>query len=233
MKIFCFSGTGNSYSVAKEIGKSFSVEPVLIAKFKDQSSVKITDSQIGIITPVYLNDIPRIVKEFILRLSFERPSTYVFAVLTSGSGRNKNGFKNINIALAQHNVKLSLAFDVQMPSSFQARNDMDSVLDAVPERISRITAAIKNRLENYTPQGSAILPKDLKNAVAFGTYGNQSDIGEQIISLLRKQHINVVGEPFVCKGDSPGTDNKGRPSAADLQNAKEFANGIVSKLTRD
>ena len=150
MKIFCFSGTGNSYSVAKEIGKSFSVEPVLITKFKDQSSVKITDSQIGIITPVCLNDIPRIVKEFILRLSFERPSTYVFAVLTSGSGRNKNGFKNINIALAQHNVKLSLAFDVQMPSSFQARNDMDSVLDAVPERISRITAAIKNRLVNYT-----------------------------------------------------------------------------------
>ncbi len=76
-------------------------------------------------------------------------------------------------------------------------------------------------------------PAIVKNAVAFGTYGNQSDIGEQIISLLRKQHINVVGEPFVCKGDSPGTDNKGRPSAADLQNAKEFANGIVSKLTRD
>lgn len=159
MKIFCFSGTGNSYSVAKEIGKPFSVEPELITNFRDQNSIKVVDSQIGIIAPVYLNDIPRIVKEFILRLSFEHTNTYVFTVLTSGSGKNKSGFKNVNIALAQHNVKLALAYDIQMPSSFQARNDMESILDVVPKKIAEVTVAIEDRRENYTPQGSTILPQ--------------------------------------------------------------------------
>ena len=74
-------------------------------------------------------------------------------------------------------------------------------------------------------------PAIVKNAAAFGTYGNQFDIGEQITGLLREQRINVVGEPFTCKGDAPGTDNKGHPDVTDLENAKEFANGIVSKLT--
>lgn len=73
-------------------------------------------------------------------------------------------------------------------------------------------------------------PVIVKNAVAFGTYGNQSEIGEQITNLLREQHINVVSEPFTCKGDSLGTENKGHPDATDLENVKEFANNIVSKL---
>jgi len=71
---------------------------------------------------------------------------------------------------------------------------------------------------------------NVKNAAAFGTYGNQSNIGEQIISLMREQGIDVVGEPFVCKGASIGTDNKGHPNATDLENAKEFAEIITAKL---
>ena len=160
MRIFCFSGTGNSYAVAKTIGKYFSVEPELITQFKDKSTIEIEDSQIGIIAPVYLNDIPRIVKEFVLKLSFANNNTYVFTALTSSSGKNKNGFKNINIALSQHNAILALAYDVSMPSSFQVRADMASVLDAVPQKVIEIAKAIENKHENYTPRGSTALPKN-------------------------------------------------------------------------
>ena len=160
MKIFCFSGTGNSYSVAKAISKYFSVEPELITNFKDQSTIEITDSQIGIFAPVYLNDIPKVVKEFILKLSFPDTNAYVFTILSSSSGKNKNGFKNINIALAQHNAKLALAYDISMPSGFQKRTDMDSVLNTVSIKVAEITKAIENKRENYTPHGSTILPKN-------------------------------------------------------------------------
>jgi Uncharacterized flavoproteins len=74
-------------------------------------------------------------------------------------------------------------------------------------------------------------PAIVKNAVAFGTYGNQFEIGEQITSLLQEQHINVVGSPFTCKGDSPGTDNHGHPDETDLHNARRFAQDIASSLT--
>jgi len=63
----------------------------------------------------------------------------------------------------------------------------------------------------------------VKNAAAFGTYGNQSDVGEQIKKLLQEQGINVLQEPFVCKGASVGTDNKGHPNETDIKTAKEFA----------
>jgi len=72
-----------------------------------------------------------------------------------------------------------------------------------------------------------INPAIVRNAAAFGTYGNQSEIGEQIKGLLLEQGINVLDEPFVCKGASVGTDNKGHPDATDLENVKEFAEKIA------
>lgn len=73
-------------------------------------------------------------------------------------------------------------------------------------------------------------PVNVKSAATFGTYGNQSEIGTQITELLQKQDISVLGDPFVCKGDSPGTDNKGHPDKTDLANAKEFAKNVVAML---
>lgn len=160
MRIFCFSGSGNSYSVATQVGSRILIKPELITHFKDKSIVEIEDSQIGIIAPVYLNDIPKVVKEFILKLSFADANTYVFAVLTSSSGKNKNGFKNINLALAQRNAKLALAYDISMPSSFQERVDIDSVLKAVLKKVAEISKAIEGKFENYTPHGSIMLPKN-------------------------------------------------------------------------
>ena len=160
MRVFSFSGTGNSYSVALGIGKHFSIKPELITNFKDERTIEVSDSQIGIIAPVYLNDIPKVVKEFILKLSFVDTNAYVFAVLTSSSGKNKNGFRNINLALRQHNVRLALAYDISMPSSFQERADMASILSIVPEKVVEIAKAISDKRENYAPHGSVRLPKN-------------------------------------------------------------------------
>ena len=159
MRIFCFSGTGNSYSVATKIGAHFSIRPELITSF-NENTVEVADSQIGIIAPVYLNDIPKVVKEFILKLSFANTDAYVFAMLTSSSGKNKNGFKSINLALAQHSIRLALAYDISMPSSFQERADMDSVLSTVPDKIVEMAKAIEDKRENYVPRGSTMLPKN-------------------------------------------------------------------------
>ena len=160
MKIFCFSGTGNSYWIAKEIGKYFSVKPELITRFSEPSTIVAEDEQIGIIAPVYLNDIPCVMKEFLLRLSFGSSTPYIFSVLSSGSGKNKNGFQNISIALAQHHAQLSLAHDIMMPSSFQERADMDMVLGEAPKKVAQICKAIDEKQRNYTLKGRTVLPKN-------------------------------------------------------------------------
>ena len=70
----------------------------------------------------------------------------------------------------------------------------------------------------------------IKNSAVFGTYGNQSNIGEQLKTLVKEHGINVLGEPFVCKGASVGTDNKGHPNGEDLEHAKAFAETIASMI---
>ena len=203
MRIFCFSGTGNSYSVAVEIGKCFSVKPELVTSYKEESVIEIEDSQIGIIAPVYLNDIPKTVKEFILKLSFADTDAYVFAVLTSSSGKNKNGFKNINTALAQHNARLTLAYDISMPSSFQDRADMASVLDAVSNMVAEINKAIEEKNENYQPYGSTTLPKNFTKLSVMYRLLTRMRITEKCVScglcceLCPTNNIEIQNEKAV------------------------------------
>ena len=161
MRLFCFSGSGNSYWAAKEIGAYFSTKPELITCFMDTKTIEVTDSQVGIVAPVYLNDIPKIVKEFVLKLSFTAANAFIFAVLTSSSGKNKNGFSSIDVALAQHDARLVSAFDISMPSSFQERIDVDSVLSAASGKVEVISKFIEEKNENYLQQhGSSAIPKN-------------------------------------------------------------------------
>jgi len=203
VKIFCFSGTGNSYSVASEIGAHFSVKPELITGFVSKGTIEVLDSQIGIIAPVYLNDIPKVVKEFILRFSFADTNKFVFVVLTSGSGRNKNGFKNTCIALAQHHVRLALAYDILMPSSFQDRADMESVLSAVPDKVAEITKAIEDKRENFTLHGSIELPKNFTKLSVMYRPLSRMQITEKCIgcglcsSLCPTSNIEIGNERAV------------------------------------
>jgi len=73
-------------------------------------------------------------------------------------------------------------------------------------------------------------PKNVKNAAAFGTYGNQFKIGDDIKVLLEKRGITVVGTPFTCKGASIGSKNAGHPNENDLQAACDFAENIVKMI---
>ena len=71
-------------------------------------------------------------------------------------------------------------------------------------------------------------PAPIKNAAVFATYGNQFKIGDDLKKLLQGKGINVVGEPFTCKGASVGTKNQGRPDETDLQNVRAFAQQMAA-----
>lgn len=71
-------------------------------------------------------------------------------------------------------------------------------------------------------------PAPIRNAAVFATYGNQFKIGDDLRKLLQDKGINVVGDPFTCKGASVGTKNQGHPDETDLQNVRAFAQKIVA-----
>lgn len=79
MKIFYFTGTGNSLYVAKRFGgKLYSIPKVL-----KSDQLYYEDDKIGIIFPCYVFATPSIVREFIEKVTLISP--YIFAILTYGN----------------------------------------------------------------------------------------------------------------------------------------------------
>lgn len=86
MKIFYFTGTGNSYVVAKGISKKTKAPLIPIASIVSDADIDINCDCIGIVFPVYFasNDcgIPLIIRRFLNNIASLKHK-YVFAVCTS------------------------------------------------------------------------------------------------------------------------------------------------------
>lgn len=82
MTVFYFSSTGNSLYVAKRIGGNLISIPKCFEKLKADGDFKISDSEVGIIFPIYGLCIPPFIHDFIKKLSVE--CSFFFAVATYG-----------------------------------------------------------------------------------------------------------------------------------------------------
>lgn len=160
MKVFYFSGTGNSLSVAKQIGEENITN---IARCKENS---FKDESIGFIFPVYCSDIPEIVREFIEKSEFD--SDYIWAIGTCGMNVGKS-FVTINTLLQKQNRKLSYCKRINLPnscilmkSSLKKQGEMlknqTNIVDKIKKDISEKT---KNKVFSD-------LPVDVSKASWFG-----------------------------------------------------------------
>ena len=90
MKIFYFTGTGNSLYIAKKIKESFrKTEIISIPQVIDDEKKEYDDEVVGIVFPTYSCNIPKIVKEFLKNVSFK--AKYKFAIATYGNNINGDG----------------------------------------------------------------------------------------------------------------------------------------------
>lgn len=151
MKIYYFTGTGNSYWAAKKIGEHFSAEVRSIIDSENEKTFVTDDDVLGIVCPTYMHDIPWIVKDLLLKLS-STGNPYVFAVVTSNNDESGKAFANIDHALLANGLTLSLAFDLQMPGNCvesTVQQDRER-LAAAPEKLAGICRAIEHREKNFT-----------------------------------------------------------------------------------
>ena len=100
MLIFYFTATGNSLYSAKRIGGTLRSIPQLMRREERSFS----DDAIGFVFPCYAWGLPRMVRDFILRSSFQ--ADYFFGVMTYGniSGGGLD-------ALAATGAKAGIRFD--------------------------------------------------------------------------------------------------------------------------
>ena len=85
-KIYYFSGTGNSLSIAKDLTSTLkNVELLSIAELmRIPGEIVIQGDVIGFVFPVYFGRVPVFVEEFLERASFGN-TNYIFAI-TNGGG---------------------------------------------------------------------------------------------------------------------------------------------------
>jgi formate hydrogenlyase subunit 6/NADH:ubiquinone oxidoreductase subunit I len=124
--IYYFSGTGNSYSIAKQLNQSLDKSELIpIAKIWQESRINVNADMVGFVFPLYYWGLPRIVKEFMVRLHIEG-SKYLYAVVTRAGEENGIALAQLEQILAEKNTHLNAGFFIQMPSNYILGYHVDS-----------------------------------------------------------------------------------------------------------
>ncbi len=141
MKVFYFTGTGNSLAVAKRIGG----ELISIAQAKNEVTKEYKDDVIGFVFPTYGCTVPKIVKRFMEQVKIE--AEYTFAIATYGNGKGQvleiaqqiakeNGYRfdYMNAVLMLDNCQPQ--FDIAKQKEKLSGKKVDEQIDAITADIA-------------------------------------------------------------------------------------------------
>ena len=113
-EIYYFTGTGNSLYVAKDIADLIDAGLIPIASAVKQDVIESDAEVLGMVFPVYINELPVIIKEFAGKLKTK--AGYIFAVATFGGASGASLFMLRDI-LSQNKIELNAGFGVHMPQN--------------------------------------------------------------------------------------------------------------------
>lgn len=168
--IYYFSGTGNSLWAAAELGKilNMPVEPLIRYR---KTKLICQDSVLGFVFPTYMQDIPWIVKEILMKSEFERDSD-VFLVMTSNNGKSGRAFRSVDEALCTQGSRLSAGFNLQMPGNCLVSSEEENAarLRKAPALLERIGREIRKKTCNYQSTGKKAERGFVEKSFFYGTH---------------------------------------------------------------
>jgi ferredoxin len=143
-QLYYFTGTGNCLSVARKIGAA--LDDVTLTSIAGVTEPRIAGDVIGVISPIYMYDMPHIVIDFIKRI---HQAQYLFFVY-AGGGEPGGGLRSVQRLCKKRNLDLSALFNIAMPSNYTPFGCPDlqeqrSMLDAIDGRIAAIADTVSRR----------------------------------------------------------------------------------------
>jgi ferredoxin len=124
--IYYFSGTGNSYSIAKQLWQSLEkCELIPIAKIWQEPRINAHADNIGFVFPLYYWGLPRLVKEFVEKLNFQG-SKYLYAVISRAGYEDGIPLIQLEQIFAKKSIHLNAGFFIQMPNNYILGYKVDS-----------------------------------------------------------------------------------------------------------
>lgn len=136
--VFYFTGTGNSLYVAKSLDENI----ISIPKIMNSPQRDFSDERIGIVSPIYGHEMPKMVKEFISQAKFY--TDYLYVVLTYGA-RYANAVELAENELDKSNHNLKYIKTILMVDNFLPVFDMNEetkINKNVEEHIAQIKSDI-------------------------------------------------------------------------------------------
>lgn len=168
--IFCFSGTGNSLWAAEELGRLLQMPVEGLVKYRART-LDCQDDVIGFVLPTYMQDIPWIAKEILLKAKIRKDS-YVFAVMTSNNGKSGRSFQSMDEGLQTAGSSLNAGFDLQMPGNCLISSEEDNQirLKQAPDSVRKISELIQAQSSNYQSSGKKAGPGFVENSYFYGMH---------------------------------------------------------------
>lgn len=151
--ILYFSGTGNSFQVARDIDAEIGdFDLCQISSLITEEKIKVESKILGIVFPVYYARLPLIVEKLVNKLEISA-DTYIFAVATHGGGPASVLVK-LKKMLQNNGAVLNSGFLIHMPgnnicayapSSIEKQNKL---FEKESEKVKKIADIIKERKDS-------------------------------------------------------------------------------------
>lgn len=160
VKIFYFSGTGNSFYVAKMLANHFLQNTVeSIAEYRNEPELVVNDEEIVIISPIYFYGIPHIVKDFLehLKLTNVKYLSFIF----TAEFPNGIAVKTLEEICKRKKLAINSSFYLKMPTNYVINSKMlesdaiEAVLNKANKKLNRIINMIETK-KNYIEKDSKI-----------------------------------------------------------------------------
>ena len=188
--IYYFSGTGNSLSIAKKIkNKTENSQLISIPSAMEEKS-NFEEEIIGIVSPIYMYNIPYMVVDFIKKI---KKAKYVFFIF-SGAGQAGNGIKVVKNLFSSQNIKLNALFNIAMPNNYTPygyvkENTQKKLFKKADKRIEEIIDIVVNKKEFFD-----------KNKTGFF----KSNIFPGILYKLAYNRVNILDKNFFVDSNCNG-----------------------------
>ncbi len=146
--IYCFSGTGNSLKVAKDIAAGLKDTEIIQISKNNMEINNAESNKVGFVFPVYASGMPLLVKEFIENVKIPEDA-YVYTVVTFGAAAGAS-ISQLEKLLINKGIKLSAAFKMKMPGNYQviyppySEKKQKKCFLNEKEKITRIVRSINN-----------------------------------------------------------------------------------------
>jgi ferredoxin len=144
--VFYFSGTGNSFKVAKTISKELE-NCAIVSMAKPFSFTKQYD-RIGFVCPVYFWGLPKIVIEFIKTINLQNnKNAYYYSVATYGGLAGNALYQIYELLLDIHSIKLNYGQKLQMFANYVVAYDMSKNGEAIAKKSNKKLVPIINAIK--------------------------------------------------------------------------------------